>query len=111
MILYPDRTPTGHQLASFGCSVHLRRVHRFLWIRTRTPLSFYLAPVCAQFFLEIPFSAGLPAVSQALATTQHLLEMCRRQLPKGVVRRRLDRLANRLTKIAAKLGVLSTAAK
>jgi integrase len=54
-------------------------------------------------------SAGLPAVSHALAATQHLLVMYRQQLPKGVVRRTLDRLANRLTKIATELEALSTA--
>jgi hypothetical protein len=35
--------------------------------------------------------------------------MYRRQLPKGIVRRTLDRLANRLTKIATELEALSTA--
>jgi hypothetical protein len=34
--------------------------------------------------------------------------MYRRQLPKGIARRTLDRLANRLTKIAATLEALST---
>jgi site-specific recombinase XerD len=52
-------------------------------------------------------STGLPAVSLSLATTQHLLEMYRRQLPDGAIRRKLDRLANRLSKISAELALLS----
>jgi len=52
-------------------------------------------------------STGLPAVCLSLATTQHLLEMYRRQLPDGAIRRKLDRLANRLSKISAELAVLS----
>jgi len=56
-------------------------------------------------------STGLPAASQALATSRHLLEMYRRQLPKGIARRTLDRLANRLTKIATTLETLFTGVK
>jgi integrase len=37
----------------------------------------------------------------SLNTTQHVLEMFRRNLPDGPARRLLDRLANRLTKIAS----------
>jgi integrase len=37
----------------------------------------------------------------SLNTTQHVLEMFRRSLPDGPARRGLDRLANRLTKIAS----------
>ena len=37
----------------------------------------------------------------SLHIAQHVLEMYRRNLPAGVARRLLDRLANRLTKIAS----------
>jgi len=37
----------------------------------------------------------------SLNTTQHVLDMFRRNLPGGSARRILDRLANRLTKIAS----------
>jgi len=53
-------------------------------------------------------STGLPAVSQALATTQHLLEMYRRQLSNGAEQRTLNRLTNRLTKVATELASLTT---
>ena len=56
-------------------------------------------------------STGLPDVSQALATTQHLLEMYRRHLSNGAVQRMLNRLANRLAKIATELTSLSTPQK
>jgi hypothetical protein len=46
-------------------------------------------------------SADLPGVVESLRTSQHVLEMFRRTLPDGRPRRRLDRLANRLTKIIA----------
>jgi len=52
-------------------------------------------------------STGLPAVSLSLATTQHLLEMYRRQLPDGTIRRKLNRLANRLSKVSSEVEALS----
>jgi hypothetical protein len=53
-------------------------------------------------------STGLPALSQALAITQHLLEMYRRQLSNGAEQRTLNRLTNRLTKVATELASLTT---
>lgn len=43
--------------------------------------------------------AGLDGVIDSLLTTQHVVEMYRRNLPDGAPRRCLDRLSNRLTKI------------
>ena len=43
--------------------------------------------------------ADLPGLIEALHAAQHVLEMFRRTLPEGASRRRLDRLANRLTKM------------
>jgi len=43
--------------------------------------------------------ADLDGVLDSLRTTQHVMEMFRRTLPDGPVRRNLDRLSNRLTKI------------
>ena len=43
----------------------------------------------------------LAALLDAIQTTQHVLEMFRRTLPDGPHRRLLDRLSNRLTKIAS----------
>ena len=43
--------------------------------------------------------AGLGGVVDSLLTTQHVVEMYRRNLPDGASRRCLDRLSNRLTKI------------
>jgi hypothetical protein len=43
--------------------------------------------------------AGLGGVVDSLLTTQHVVEMYRRNLPDGAPRRCLDRLSNRLTKI------------
>jgi hypothetical protein len=45
--------------------------------------------------------ADLPGLLESLRTSQHVLEMFRRTLPDGRLRRRLERLANRLTKIIA----------
>ncbi len=50
--------------------------------------------------------AGMSAVFESLATSRHLLEMYRRQLPEGKLRRRLERLANRLLKVSAELEIL-----
>ncbi len=51
---------------------------------------------------------GLDGVIQSLLTAQHVLEMFRRTLPNGTSRTCLDRLANRLTKIASKASKLTT---
>ena len=50
--------------------------------------------------------AGLPAITQSLAATHHLMEMYRRQLTQPASRGTLDRLENRLGKIIAELGKL-----
>ena len=55
---------------------------------------------------------GIPAISQSLAATRHLLEMYRRQLGDGQIRRKLKRWANRLDKIAAEVnGLVDSAQK
>ena len=51
-------------------------------------------------------AAGLPAITQALAATRHLMEMYRRQLTQPASRGTLDRLEHRLGKIIAALGQL-----
>ena len=51
---------------------------------------------------------GLDGVIDSLRAAQHALEMFRRSLPKGVARSYLDRLSNRLTKIAAETRKLPT---
>jgi hypothetical protein len=56
-------------------------------------------------------AADLPAIVRSLAATRHLLEMHRRQLPAGPVRRQLEHLANRLVKIAGELDQLAAAEK
>jgi len=50
---------------------------------------------------------GIPAISQSLAAIRHLLEMYRRQLGDGQIRRKLKRWANRLDKIAAEVNGLA----
>jgi hypothetical protein len=45
--------------------------------------------------------ADLPGFIEALQTATHVLEMYRRTLPDGTVRRHLERLANRLIKIVS----------
>ena len=52
--------------------------------------------------------ADLPGLIEALHAAQHVLEMFRRTLPEGASRRRLDRLANRLTKIVCEAHTLGT---
>ena len=52
--------------------------------------------------------ADLPGLVQALHAAQHVLEMFRRTLPEGASRRRLGRLANRLTKIVCEANTLET---
>jgi integrase len=49
----------------------------------------------------IPLRIGIDGLIDSLLATQHVLEMFRRSLPNADKRRRLDRLANRLTKILA----------
>ena len=51
---------------------------------------------------------GLDGVIDSLQAAQHALEMFRRSLPIGAARSCLDRLSNRLTKIAAETRKLPT---
>ena len=51
---------------------------------------------------------GLLGAIDALVAAQHWLEMFRRSLPKGEARDSLDRLSNRLSKIAAEARKLRT---
>jgi integrase len=51
--------------------------------------------------------ANLASLLDSLHLAQHVLEMFRRTLPQGPNRRLLDRLANRLTKIASEAGKLA----
>ena len=55
--------------------------------------------------------ADLPGLLQALHAAQHVLEMFRRSLPDGAPRKRLSRLANRLTKIVREADSLDPPAK
>ena len=55
-----------------------------------------------------PLRAGLDGVIDSLLAAHHALEMFRRALPIGAARSRLDRLSNRLTKIAAEARKLDT---
>ena len=59
----------------------------------------------------VPRRSGLNGVVDSLLTTQHVLEMFRRRLPDGAVRRRLDRLSNRLTKILSEARKLDSPEK
>ncbi len=52
--------------------------------------------------------ADLPGLIKALHAAQHVLEMFRRTLPDGAPRRRLGRLANRLTKMVREAHALQT---
>ena len=54
------------------------------------------------------FRPGLDGVIDSLQAAQHALEMFRRALPIGDARRHLDRLSNRLTKIATEARKLGT---
>lgn len=47
--------------------------------------------------------AGIPAIRQSLGEASHLIEMYRRQLTDQHIRRKLERLANRLVKISTEL--------
>jgi len=51
---------------------------------------------------------GLSGVIGSVLGTQHLLEMFRRTLPDNPLRRSLNRLSNRLTKMVAELRRLTT---
>jgi hypothetical protein len=51
-------------------------------------------------------SPGIPAITQSLTEIRDLIEMYRRQLNEGQIRRKLVRWANRLTKIAAEINAL-----
>jgi len=55
--------------------------------------------------------ADLHGLIEALKAAQHVLEMFRRTLPEGASRRRLGRLANRLTKIVCEAHALATPEK
>ncbi len=52
--------------------------------------------------------ADLPSLIEALRSAQHVLEMFRRTLPDGASRRRLGRVANRLTKMVREAHALET---
>jgi hypothetical protein len=52
--------------------------------------------------------ADLPGLIKGLHAAQHVLEMFRRTLPEGASRRRLGRLANRLTKMVREAHALET---
>jgi len=53
--------------------------------------------------------AGLDGVIDSLIATQHALQIFRRPIPEGDSRSRLDRLANRLSKILREARKLRTA--
>ncbi len=53
--------------------------------------------------------SGIPAISDSLAEVSHLMEMYRRQLSDQHIRRKLQRLANRLVKISTELHQLGDA--
>jgi hypothetical protein len=55
--------------------------------------------------------SGLNGVIDSFLATQHALTMFRRNIPNNAVRRSLDRLSNRLSKILAELRNLNTPSK
>jgi len=55
--------------------------------------------------------ADLPGLIEALHAAQHILEMFRRTLSEDASRRRLGRLANRLTKMLCEAHTLQTPEK
>ena len=55
----------------------------------------------------VPASADPSAILDSLQSAQYVMEMFRRTLPDGSARRLLDRLANRLAKIAAQIRQLN----
>lgn len=61
--------------------------------------------------LQHPFPSGLPGVQQALETTRSLLETVRRHVHDLRTRRKFDRLAKRLSALAAEVNKLATPEK
>ena len=55
-----------------------------------------------------PLRTGHDGLIDALLIAQNLMLVCRRSLPNGTTRSRLDRLANRITKILAEIRELQT---
>jgi len=60
---------------------------------------------------SLAVASDLPGIRRTLATTQHLLEMYRRQLKDGDARRKLQQLAQRLRTLSLELDHLATAEK
>ena len=58
-----------------------------------------------------PFAPDSNGVIDSFLATQHALAMFRRTAPNNVLRRSLDRLSNRLTKIVTELRNLNTPSK
>jgi integrase len=78
--------------------VTLLDVEREFRLATVQPRHLVPTPKVPSAYSVAPDLAGFLA---SVNTTQHVLEMFRRNLPGGSARRLLDRLANRLTKIAS----------
>ncbi len=57
----------------------------------------------------VPLRTGLDGLIDSLLSAQHLMLVFRRSLPNGHARSRLDRLANRLTKMLAEIRKLQSA--
>jgi len=57
---------------------------------------------------SVPLRTGLAGVLDSLLAAQHVLEMFRRTLPNGSLRRRVCRLSNRLSKILSEARKLAT---
>jgi len=55
-----------------------------------------------------PVRKGMDGLIDSFQASQHALEIFRRSLPNGEKRQRLDRIANRLTKILAEIRKLQT---
>ena len=60
---------------------------------------------------ELNNDPGITGLFQSMAISRHLLEMYRRQLTEGKLRRKLERLASRLLKVSAELKKLFPAEK
>ncbi len=71
----------------------------------------HLAPTPRTASSASPPSADLTSLIESLRTTQHVLEMFRRSVAETSRRRLLDRLANRLVKIASEAKKLGTPEK
>ena len=67
----------------------------------------HLVPTPQAKALSSSPSADLAGLLDSLRSTQHVLEMCRRNLSDTPARRLLDRLANRLVKIVTETGKLN----